>query len=123
MVVDEDGSPQSAAFVQLPPCKAADSTFLALIDEHGRPVTESWKENRRARLLDVFDAVRPDVVMVEMFPFGRRALEFEILPLLERAQAAVPRPAHRASKPFRAEDGCGARRRDPWDVWEKRSGS
>ncbi|MFQ5955357.1 MAG: glycosyltransferase family protein, partial [Kiloniellales bacterium] len=36
--------------------------------------------------------VRPDVLLFELFPFGRRRLRFEIDPLLEHARAAGPRP-------------------------------
>ena len=32
------------------------------------------------------------MLLVEMFPFGRRMLEFEIIPLLERATSSNPRP-------------------------------
>ncbi len=34
----------------------------------------------------------PDVVMIEAFPFGRRQVRFELLPLLDAIAAAHPRP-------------------------------
>ena len=43
-------------------------------------------------LLKVFAAVAPSAVLFETFPFGRRALRFELFPLLERIEAARPRP-------------------------------
>src|SRR5205823_3508905 len=46
----------------------------------------------REALLAAFDAARPDVVMIEAFPFGRRAFRFELEPLLETARARRPRP-------------------------------
>ncbi len=79
-------------FVQLPPTRAADEHFKALLDENDRPVDETWKSRRRASLLAAYERVRPDVLMFEMFPFGRRQLRFELDPLLVRARADVPRP-------------------------------
>lgn len=81
----------TAAFLQLPPCKAADSTFLTLLDENLEPVTDNWKESRRQILLDALHTVQPDFLIIEMFPFGRRAVEFELIPLIEAARNAAPR--------------------------------
>ncbi len=81
-----------AAFAQLPPLRAADATFSALVDEAGRPVDDAWRAARRDRLLAVFEAARPRILLTEMFPFGRRLLRFELMPLLEAAHAARPRP-------------------------------
>jgi len=81
-----------AGFAQLPPLRAADATFSALVDENGRPVDDAWRAARRDHLLAVFEAARPRVLLTEMFPFGRRLLRFELMPLLEAARAARPRP-------------------------------
>ena len=80
------------AFVQLPPAKALDKTFKPLRDEHGRPIGHAWKERRARRLLEVFEDLRPRVLVFELFPFGRRQFRFELDPLLEAARAARPRP-------------------------------
>ena len=42
------------------------------------------KAGRRERLLALYEEVGPDVVVTELFPFGRRQLRFELLPLLDR---------------------------------------
>lgn len=78
--------------IALPPARAADAAFSALVDEHGRPVDDAWRDHRQARLLAEFEALRPDILLIEMFPFGRRQFRFELMPLLEAARAAVPRP-------------------------------
>lgn len=39
-------------------------------------------------ILNTFDRVFPDILIVELFPFGRRRFSFELIPLLERAKAA-----------------------------------
>jgi predicted glycosyltransferase len=76
--------------VQLPPAMAAPD--WSLLDLDGAPVTEAWQNHRRRRLLEAFAAARPHCLVVEMFPFGRRAMRFELLPLLDAARAARPRP-------------------------------
>ncbi len=81
-----------AGFVQLPPAKAMDKTFKPLYDEDARPIDDVWRERRKGRLLKVFHELRPRVLVIELFPFGRRQFRFELVPLLEAAKAARPRP-------------------------------
>ena len=81
-----------ATFVQLPPARAADMRYKVLVDERGRPVDDAWQARRRTSLLETFEACRPDVLLIETFPFGRRLLRFELIPLLEAARARRPRP-------------------------------
>lgn len=55
-----------------------------------RPTTQgadldTVQAERKARLLDLLAAFRPQVLLVELFPFGRRAFGFELLPLLAEA--------------------------------------
>ena len=79
-------------FRQLPPARAADESFAALVCDDGRAPDAAWREERCARLLEAFAQVRPHVLITEQFPFGRRHFHFELLPLLEAAGAARPRP-------------------------------
>jgi len=80
-----------AELVQLPPALTADAAFSGLVDADGRPVDAAWRERRRAALLEAFDRIEPEVVLIELFPFGRRAFRFELLPLLEAAAKRRPR--------------------------------
>ncbi len=86
-----------AVDVQLPPARAADLSFRSLVDEHGDPVTDEWKRRRAALLLDAWrrfhDAGPAGALVVELFPFGRRQMRFELLPLLEdvKRMGALPR--------------------------------
>lgn len=77
---------------QLPPLAAADAAFSGLVDAAGRPADDAVRAARRAALLDLFDAVQPDVLVTEHYPFGRRQLRFELEPLLARAAAHAPPP-------------------------------
>lgn len=79
-------------FVQLPPARAQDSSFRVLLDERDIPVTDEWRALRLARLQTVFDEVAPDVLLTELFPFGRRPMRFELLPLLAGIRERRPRP-------------------------------
>jgi len=42
--------------------------------------------------LACFKETQPDVIAVELYPFGRRQFRFELLPLLEQATASARRP-------------------------------
>ena len=79
--------------VQLPPASAADLSFKILLDGEGRPVDAGWKRMRGAALLAAWRAADPHVLVLELFPFGRRQMRFELLPLLEAAAGAMRRPA------------------------------
>jgi predicted glycosyltransferase len=78
--------------VQLPPASAADLGFKRLLDESGRAVDEDWRRRRTAALLEAWRAAAAQVLVLELFPFGRRQMRFELLPLLELAAAAPRRP-------------------------------
>lgn len=89
------GEPVELAFenvrlVQLPPVSSPD--FKQLLDERRNPIDEAWKRQRRAALLDAYAQAAPDVLLIELFPFGRRQMRFELLPLLEVAIATQRRP-------------------------------
>jgi predicted glycosyltransferase len=78
--------------VQLPSVSARDASFKELVGPDGRPVDQQLQESRRAALLGAFDAARPDAVVIEAYPFGRRAFRFELEPLLEAARSRRSRP-------------------------------
>jgi len=80
-----------ARLVALPAVRAG-SGFSRLLDERGEPFGEAAQKDRRDRLLAHFDAFCPHVVLIEAFPFGRRQMDFELLPLLDRIERAAQRP-------------------------------
>ena len=77
--------------LQLPPA-SSDAEFKQLLDENGNPVDDAWKRRRREALLGAYAAVAPDALLIELFPFGRRQMRFELLPLLGMATAGAKRP-------------------------------
>jgi predicted glycosyltransferase len=74
-----------ARCVQLPALRATDATFATLVDADGHAIDESWRAHRLDATLALFDSVRPDLMIVELYPFGRSMLRFELEPLLARA--------------------------------------
>jgi predicted glycosyltransferase len=89
-----------AEVVALPPLVAANEAASALARPDGRRPEPADLDDRRARLLACLRAYDPSVVLLELFPFGRHALTFELGPLLlaladDRATrgAAAPRVA------------------------------
>lgn len=81
-----------ARLFQLPPLAALDERFSGLADAEGRPIGERERVARRDRLLALYREVRPHALIIEAYPFARRQLEFELLPLLDAARRAEPRP-------------------------------
>jgi predicted glycosyltransferase len=86
-----------AEVVTLPPVKAGQNGFSTLVHPDGRAFDEAAQAYRRALLLDHFDRFAPDILVVEAFPFGRRQMRFELLPLLERAKTRPDPPLIAAS--------------------------
>ena len=76
--------------LQLPSASSPD--FKQLLDEDGNTVDDAWKTRRRDALLDAFQRTSPGVLLIELFPFGRRQMRFELLPLLESAHRQNPKP-------------------------------
>lgn len=85
--------PPGVDFRQLPPVRARDERFSGLVDADGREIDDAFRAGRRDRLLALYEEIRPDILVVELFPLGRRQLRFELLPLLERARPACRRIA------------------------------
>lgn len=77
---------------QLPPVRATNGLFNELVDDKNQPIDQSWKDRRCETLLKLFDSIKPDVLITETFPFGRRMMRFELLPLLQLASRRSKRP-------------------------------
>lgn len=78
--------------VALPPITSGDAGFSGLADINGNPVDDAFKESRKEQLLAAFHQSQPDIVIIEAFPFGRRQVRFELLPLLEAIAAMGNKP-------------------------------
>jgi len=77
--------------VQLSPCETSDTGFSGLVDPEGNALGDDWREERKRQLLTAFKETAPKLLLVEMFPFGRRAFRFELIPLFDAAvEAGIP---------------------------------
>lgn len=86
-----------------------DERFTVLVDARGKPVDDAWRNRRRRDLLAAWRAFEPHVLLLELFPFGRRQMRFEILPWLDEAAAAPHRPVIVSS----VRDVLGGGQRNP----------
>ena len=76
-----------AALHPLPALRAGDESFGRLVNARGDPADDAdWRE-RSDRLAAIVSKVRPQLVVLEHYPFGRRAFGREIAALLDRARA------------------------------------
>ncbi|MEM6889502.1 MAG: glycosyltransferase [Pseudomonadota bacterium] len=75
-------------WVQLPAIRSDGIRFTQLLDEHGAEVSPAFMLRRQAALLSTFARIAPDVLVTELFPFGRRMLRTEFLALLDTAKVA-----------------------------------
>ena len=82
----------SAKRWQLPPVRAVDLFFKVLVDENDEQIDDNWREQRAAALMAAYEAVDPHILMFELFPFGRRQMRFELLPLLDVAISQRNKP-------------------------------
>ena len=77
--------------VQLPAAGAADTGFKTLVDAGGQVLDDAWRERRSEALLSAWRDADPHVLVLELFPFGRRQMRFELMPLVHAANSRQPR--------------------------------
>jgi len=74
------------------PALMMDTEYTVMLKGDDERNLESIWAERRAILLDLFRELEPDVILIEMFPFGRRRFARELLPML-KANLERRRPA------------------------------
>jgi len=60
-----------------------DKDFSALHCVNPENSLDQVKEERKEALLDLLAQEHPDIFLIELYPFGRRAFRFELIPALE----------------------------------------
>ncbi len=76
--------------VQLPPVRSDGTNFTQLLDDRDAIADESRFKSREKKLVELVNDLQPDIIITELFPFGRRVLREEFLSLL-KASHALPR--------------------------------
>jgi len=82
-------APDGIEVVELPALAQNEVGGLFAVDS-SRPL-EDVRRERLERLIALYRQLRPEVVVIELFPFGRRKFQAELLALLEETRVA-PRP-------------------------------
>jgi predicted glycosyltransferase len=77
------GVPDGIDIVPLPPLGAGAS--FNLISRDQRFTVQSAKTRRREQILSCVASTSPDVIIVELFPLGRRKFADELVPMLDAA--------------------------------------
>lgn len=85
--VPNAGLHDDVTFTQLPPVSARDANFSDLVDQHGQPVDTSWWQNRCECLLSAWWDSEATLLLTESYPFARRMMRHELLPLLEASRS------------------------------------
>ena len=82
--------PEGIDIVHLPPV-GMDAEHRLVSRDAAVPLADA-QARRRTLILETFHATRPALVLIELFPFGRKKFAGEILPLLRAAKAAPQQP-------------------------------
>ncbi|WP_299602186.1 glycosyltransferase [uncultured Tateyamaria sp.] len=78
--------------VQLPPLQSNGTDFSTLLTDTGEIASDAYLVARQSALVDHVAQQKPDVLITELFPFGRRILKAEFQALLETADGLPSRP-------------------------------
>ncbi len=79
-------------FLQLPQVRSDGVDFTTLLDDQEDVATDATMRKRSDMLVDQMSAQAPDILVTELFPFGRRVLRNEFETLLNAAQNLATRP-------------------------------
>lgn len=73
-------------FIQLPSVRSDGTNFGTLLTDDGSVADDNYFQIRISIILNAFQSARPDVILTELFPFGRRMLRQEFIALLTAAK-------------------------------------
>jgi predicted glycosyltransferase len=85
-------SANDVTMVQLPSVRSNGVDFSRLLTSDQTDATPEYLSQRQNRLLETLSDFAPDVLITELFPFGRRILRTEFQALLEAAKAQANPP-------------------------------
>lgn len=83
--------------LQLPPLRSDGVDFTRLLTASGDVADTAYRTRRQAMLCAALTEMQPDVLITELYPFGRRNLAEEFQALLSAAQSLPRRPVVLAS--------------------------
>lgn len=77
--------------LQLPPLRSDGVNFTQLLTPSGALADDRFYQERQLTLCQAVQELQPDVLITELYPFGRRSLRHEFRALLQ-ASKALPKP-------------------------------
>ena len=77
----DTGLPEHVREVRLPDLQM-NQEFKGLFSSQQNSTLEQVKADRQDRLVTLFEREKPDIFLVELYPFGRKAFRFELDPVL-----------------------------------------
>lgn len=84
----EIGLPDFVELIQLPPIRSDEHLKHIRSIDNIRNI-DTIKLQRQAHLMTAFEAFRPHIMLIELFPFGRPQFAYELLPVLARNRVAA----------------------------------
>jgi predicted glycosyltransferase len=78
--------PEAIHIEQLP-CLMMDRDFSALSACEESNDIETIKREREQQLVSLVKSLAPDIFLIELYPFGRKAFSFELVPAIEAAKS------------------------------------
>jgi predicted glycosyltransferase len=78
----DTGLPANAREVRLPDLQM-NQEFKGLFSSQKNSTLEQVKADRQNRLFALFESEKPDIFLIELYPFGRKAFRFELDPVLQ----------------------------------------
>ncbi|WP_170334220.1 glycosyltransferase family protein [Ruegeria arenilitoris] len=76
----------------LPPLRSDGTDFTRLLTQTGDIATPAYQEARANALIQAVGSFQPQILITELYPFGRRSLAAEFQAALEAAQELPTRP-------------------------------
>ena len=73
--------------VQLPPLRSDGVNFSRLLTSEGTPADDAWLSTRITSLTNALTTLQPNILITELYPFGRRTLAAEFQALLTAAKS------------------------------------
>ncbi len=80
--------PAHVDYFQLPGL-CMDENFGGLAPTDEGLTLDEVKAERLKKIKNIFEQKQPDIFLIELFPFGRKAFRFELLPILESIKAGL----------------------------------
>ncbi|MCB0186662.1 MAG: hypothetical protein KDE31_20485, partial [Caldilineaceae bacterium] len=106
--------PAAVDLINLPPLKAdAAFTTIEAVAQGGKSIG-AIKAERAQLLLDTYTRLQPDLLVIELFPFGRKKFAFELMPLLAQIRRNKELGEGKATKVVCSLRDIMVSRRDQW---------